>query len=67
MKYQQPPLVIECAGLSKKLIAILADKLALHFEEIKIWEDEIEAINPINGDHYIQAWRTIDRWGVKAR
>ena len=67
MKRQFPlPLKIDCVGLSSKLINDLADRLALHFDTVAIWGDEITAANPLDMAHYDIAWRIIDRFGVKA-
>lgn len=66
MKKKLPlPLVIDCDGLSKKLTAELADRLSMHFKDVKIWSDEIEASKPLNGWHYEQAWLELDKFGVK--
>ena len=66
MKFKQPPLQIDCEGLSKKLIEDLADRLSLCFEEVKIWDDEITAYTPLGAGRYDAAWNIIDRFGVKA-
>ena len=66
MKYKQPPLLIDCNGLSKKSVEELADILSMHFCDVIIFGNDIEADNPINGNHYADAWHTIDRFGVKA-
>ena len=66
MKFIQPPLLIDCDGLSQKLIAELADRLSMHFLDVKIWSDTIEAANPLNNYHYSEAWHAIDDFGVKA-
>ena len=34
--------------------------------DVIIFGNDIEADNPINGNHYADAWHTIDRFGVKA-
>lgn len=59
------PLVIDCDGLSKKLIADLADRLAMHFENVKIEGDDIVAEKPLGFSHYDTAWQILDRFGVK--
>ena len=65
MKKKFPlPLKINCEGLSRKLIDDLADQLRIHFRDVRIWEDEITAANPLGGMHYEIAWRIIDRFGV---
>ena len=66
MKFIQPPLLIDCDGLSRKLIEDLADRLSLCFEEVKIWGDEITAYKPLGGGRYDAAWNIIDKFGVKA-
>lgn len=66
MKFKQPPLKISCEGLSSKLIADLADRLSMHFMDVRIWTDEIEADKPLNGEHYNAAWKILDRFGVTA-
>lgn len=60
------PLIIDCGGLSKNLIAELADRLALHFVDVKICGDEIVAHKPLDFWHYDSAWRILERFGVKA-
>ena len=67
MKFLQPPLQINCAGLSKKLIKNLADRLRDCFERVEIWSDEISAGKPRSEWHYNNAWNTIDSFGVKVR
>ena len=65
--FKQPPLKINCEGLSKKLIAELADRLSMHFESVRTWgDDEIEADNPLGNYRYDTAWEIIDTFGVKA-
>ena len=64
--FKQPPLKINCEGLSKKLIADLADRLSMHFMDVRIWADEIEAGKPLGGYHYGTAWKIIDKFGVQA-
>lgn len=66
MKFKQPPLQIDCEGLSKKNIAELADKLRLFFGDVTILGDEIFAEAPVSNYHYAEAWRIIDHYGVKA-
>lgn len=66
MKFKQPPLQIDCEGLSKKTIAELADKLRLYFADVTIFGDEIFAEAPASNYHYSEAWRIIDYYGVKA-
>lgn len=67
MKNQFPlPLTIDCDGLSQKLIADLADRLAMHFEDVKAFDDEIEAYKPLSMANYDAAWNIIDKFGVKA-
>ena len=66
MKFKQPPLRIDCDGLSQKLITKLADQLRLHFGDVEIWGDEINASRPLSIFHYGEGWRIIDAFGVKA-
>ncbi|MBR3747048.1 MAG: hypothetical protein IKN27_08835 [Selenomonadaceae bacterium] len=66
MKFVQPPLKINCEGLSKKLIFELADRLSLHFVNVEIWGDEIFASKTLSHYHYDTAWRIIDEFGVTA-
>ena len=63
--FKQPPLKIDCDELSKKLIADLADRLCLCFENVKVWTDEIECSKPLSMFHYGEAWNVLDRFGVK--
>ena len=66
MKKKFPlPLTICCDGLSKKLIADLADRLAMCFETVKIEGDDIVAEKPLGFSQYDTAWQIIDRFGVK--
>ena len=60
------PLTIDCEGLSKKSIADLADRLSMHFVDVKIWGEEIIAHKPLSMANYSAAWNIIDRFGVKA-
>lgn len=64
MKFSQPPLKIDCNGLSKKLIFDLADRLALHFENVETFSDVIYCHKPLPGFHYDKAWRIIDLFNV---
>ena len=66
MKFQQPPLKINCAGLSQKLIFDLADRLRLHFVDVEVFGGDIFASRPLNVFHYGEGWRIIDAFGVKA-
>ena len=66
MKYKQPPLLIDCSGLSKKSIEELTDILSMHFLDVKIFGNDIEAAQPVNGHHYNDAWHAIDHFKVKA-
>lgn len=66
MKFKQPPLKINCDGLSQKLIADLADRLSMHFMDVRIWDDELEVSKPLNSEHYNIAWNIIDKFGVQA-
>lgn len=66
MKFKQPALKIDCTGFGKELIADLADNLSLHFNDVKIWRDEINAAQPLDSHHYNAAWNIIDKFGVKA-
>ena len=59
------PLQIDCEGLSKKLIAELADRLSMHFENVSVIGTDIEAGNPISPEHYFAAWKIFDKFGVK--
>ena len=63
--FVQPPLKIDCDGLSQKLIFDLADRLRFHFVDVEIWGDEIYASRPLKGFHYDEAWRIFDAFGVK--
>ena len=65
MKFVQPPLKINCEGLSKKLIFELANRLSLHFVNVEIWGDEIFASKTLNHYHYDTAWQILDAFGVK--
>ena len=65
MKFVQPPLKIDCDGLSQKLIFDLADRLRLHFVDVDVFGDEISASKPLNHYHYDMAWRILDKFGVK--
>ena len=64
--FVQPPLKIDCDGLSQKLISVLADRLSLHFVDVEIWASEIYASHPLSHYHYDTAWQIIDAFGVKA-
>ena len=66
MKFQQPPLKVDCDGFSKELIFDLADRLSLHFENVETFGDIIYCHKPLKGFHYDKAWAIIDRFGVKA-
>lgn len=67
MKREFPlPLNINCDGLSQKRITELADRLSLHFADVKIFGDDIVATRPLSLNHYEAAWQIIDRYGVKA-
>lgn len=66
MKYVQPPLKIDCDGLSGKMIQELADKLRQYFAQVEVWGEEILAEHPLGNFHYDAAWRTIEKFGVKA-
>ena len=65
MKFVQPPLKINCDGLSSKLIFDLADRLSLHFECVDIFGNDIFASKPLNNYHYDTAWQILDAFGVK--
>lgn len=65
MKFVQPPLKIDCDGLSQKLIIVLANRLKPHFRIVEIWGDEISASRPISHYHYDTAWQILDAFGVK--
>lgn len=58
-------LQINCEGLSKKLIAELADRLSMHFENVSVFGTDIEAGNPISQEHYFIGWKILDKFGVK--
>ena len=66
MKFVQPPLRIDCDGLSQKLIKKLADKLRLHFVDVEVFGGDIFASRPLSIFHYGEGWRIIDAFGVKA-
>lgn len=63
--FVQPPLKIDCDGLSQKLIFELADRLSLHFVDVEIWTNEIYASRPLSHNHYDTAWQIIDKFGVE--
>lgn len=63
--FKQPPLKINCEGLSQKLIADLADRLSMCFESVETWGDEIEASKPLSSHRYDTAWEIFDNFGVK--
>lgn len=60
------PLTIRCEGLSKAIIADLADRLCLLFEDVTIEDDEIICAAPLSGHHYEQAWQLIDSYELEA-
>lgn len=64
--FTQPPLKIDCDGLSQKLIFDLADRLSLHFVDIEVFGDTIFASKPLGNFHYEQAWNLIEAFGVTA-
>lgn len=66
MKYTQPPLKINCDGLSGKRIQELAEKLRQHFAQVEVWDEDIYAGHPFGDFHYNTAWHIIDKFGVKA-
>ncbi|MBR2518358.1 MAG: hypothetical protein IKE46_01010 [Selenomonadaceae bacterium] len=63
--FVQPPLKINCDGLSQKLIFELADRLSLHFVDVEIFADDIFVSKPLNFSHYEKGWRILDEFGVK--
>ena len=63
--FVQPPLKINCDGLSQKLIFELADRLSLHFVDVEIFADDIFVSKPLNNYHYDTAWQILDAFGVK--
>ena len=65
MKFVQPPLKINCDGLSSKLIFDLADRLSVQFEGVDIFGNDIFASKPLNNYHYDTAWQILDAFGVK--
>ena len=65
MKFVQPPLKIDCDGLSQKLIIVLANRLKPHFCIVEIWTNEIYASRPLSHNHYDTAWQILDAFGVK--
>ena len=65
MKFVQPPLKIDCDGLSQKLVFDLADRLRLHFVDVEVFGNEISASKPLSHYHYDEAWRILDKFGVK--
>ncbi|MBR1646847.1 MAG: hypothetical protein IJ685_08730 [Selenomonadaceae bacterium] len=60
----QPPLKINCDGLSQKLVFELADRLSLHFVNVDVFGETIYASKPLSNFHYDQAWNLIDAFGV---
>ena len=66
MKKKFPlPLTVNCKGLSRKLIADLADRLSMLFEDVSIEGDDIIAHKPLGMNRYEHAWRLFDKFGVK--
>ena len=64
MKFQQPPLRIDCSGLSKKRAMELADDLVELFDTVEYWDDaEIVCHKPRSGGHYACAWSILDDYG----
>ena len=63
--FKQPPLKIDCDGLSQKLIFDLADRLRLHFVDVDVFGDTIFASKPISHYGYEKAWKILDTFGVK--
>ena len=61
----QPPLKIDCDGLSQKLIFDLADRLRLHFVDVEVFGEVIFAAQPLGSIHYDKAWAILDIFGVK--
>ena len=64
--FVQPPLRINCEGLSSTLIADIADQLRLHCVDVEVFGETIYASKPLGTFHYGKAWRIIDNFGVKA-
>lgn len=66
MKRKFPvPLIVDCGGLTKMHIKILAGHLNEHFFNVKILGNEISASEPTDEKHYGMGWKLCDRWGVK--
>ena len=63
--FVQPPLKIDCDGLSQKLIFDLADRLRLHFVDVEVFGEDIFASKPISNYAYETAWKILDNFGVK--
>lgn len=67
MKYKQPPLWVDCSGLTKKLTKDLADRFSWCFEVVNVYGDEIELDKPVNEARLSRAWDIIDKWGLQWR
>lgn len=58
-------LYIYCDGLSQKSVHELADELNMYFFDVDVHGDTILAAEPVNQARYDDAWKTLDRYGVK--
>ena len=65
MKFQQPPLRVDCDGLSRKLIAELAYQLTPFFTVTELVDKIIYCHKPRSSWHYNIAWRILDKFAVK--
>ena len=65
MKFLQPPLKIQCDGLSAKMIYELVDHLRLHFVDVEVYDDTICAGHPLSNFHCDAGRPVLDKFGVK--
>ena len=66
MKFNQPPLEIDCKGLDEQRTRDLAHRLTDCFERVDVWDnDTITAEHPRSHGHYATAWNILDRYQVK--
>ena len=57
MKFNQPPLEIDCTSLDAEHTRELADRLTACFERVDVWgNDSITAEKPLSHNHYATAW-----------
>ena len=64
MKFARPPLKIVCKDLRPKQIFDLYDRLSLHFVDVEVFGETLYAANPLDGHHYSDAWKVLDKFGV---